>query len=60
MHCGIGRKITDKDLNYEHSIPTPWMGTSPYVSLGMQTQWDLWQADQQSIKNIKPLERLVT
>jgi plasmid maintenance system antidote protein VapI len=36
------------------------MGTSPYVSLGMQTQWDLWQADQQSIKNIKPLERLVT
>lgn len=35
-----------------------WLGTSPDVWLGMQTQWDLWQAEQQPIPNIKPLSRL--
>lgn len=35
-----------------------WLGTSPDVWLGMQTQRDLWQAEQQPRPNIKPLERL--
>ena len=35
-----------------------WLGTTPDVWLGMQTQWDLWQAEQQPRPNIKPLERL--
>ncbi len=35
-----------------------WLNTSPDVWLGMQTQWDLWQAEQLPSQNIKPLERL--
>lgn len=35
-----------------------WLGTSPDLWLGMQTQWDLWQAEQQPSPKIKPLERL--
>lgn len=35
-----------------------WLGTSPDVWLEMQTQFDLWKAEQQPIPNIKPLERL--
>lgn len=34
-----------------------WLGTSPDVWLGIQTQWDLWQAEQQPRPTIKPLER---
>jgi len=35
-----------------------WLGTTPDVWLVMQTQWDLWQAEQQPIPQIKPLNRL--
>ena len=35
-----------------------WLGTTPDVWLGIQTQWNLWQAEQQPRPNIKPLERL--
>lgn len=35
-----------------------WLRTSPDVWLGMQTQWDLWQAEQQPTPKIKPLDRL--
>ena len=35
-----------------------WLGTSPDVWLGMQTQFDLWQAGKQPKPKIKPLERL--
>ncbi|GBL45261.1 HigA protein [Sulfuriferula multivorans] len=35
-----------------------WLGTSPDVWLGMQTQFDLWQAEQQPGPKIKPLERI--
>ena len=35
-----------------------WLGTSPDVWLGMQIQWDLWQAEQVPQPDIKPLERL--
>ena len=35
-----------------------WLGTSPDVWLGMQTQFDLWQAEQQPSPKIKPLDRI--
>jgi addiction module HigA family antidote len=35
-----------------------WLSTSPDVWLGIQTQWDLWQAEQQSSPKIKPLVKL--
>lgn len=34
-----------------------WLSTSPDVWLGMQTQWDLWQAEQQPRPTIRPLDR---
>ncbi len=37
-----------------------WLGTTPDVWLGMQTQWDLWQAEQQPSPKIRPLERIAT
>ena len=36
-----------------------WLGTSPDIWLGMQTQWDLWQAEQQPRPIIRPLVRKV-
>ncbi|MCK2097269.1 hypothetical protein MX653_15000 [Thauera aromatica] len=33
-----------------------WLGTSPELWLGMQTQFDLWQAGQQPTPAIRPLE----
>jgi addiction module HigA family antidote len=35
-----------------------WLRTTPDLWLGIQTQWDLWQAEQEPSPNIKPLERL--
>lgn len=35
-----------------------WLGTTPDMWLDMQSRWDLWQARQQALPNIKPLERL--
>jgi addiction module HigA family antidote len=34
-----------------------WLNTSPDVWLEMQTQWDLWQAEQQPRPTITPLDR---
>lgn len=36
-----------------------WLGTTPDVWMGMQAQWDLWQAKQLPTPKIKPLERLI-
>lgn len=33
------------------------LGTTPGMWLGMQIQWDLWQAEQQPKPNIQPLEK---
>jgi addiction module HigA family antidote len=35
-----------------------WLGTCADLWVGMQSQWDLWQAEQLPTPNIKPLERL--
>ena len=34
-----------------------WLSTTPDIWLDMQTQWELWQAEQQPRPNIKPLAR---
>jgi addiction module HigA family antidote len=34
-----------------------WLGTSPEFWLGLQTQFDLWQASQQKRPKIKPVRR---
>ncbi len=35
-----------------------WLGTTPEVWLGMQTQWDLWQAERQPRPKIEPMIRV--
>jgi antitoxin HigA-1 len=34
-----------------------WLGTSPDVWLGLQTQYDLWQAEQRQRPNIEPMRK---
>lgn len=62
----VSRVMLSKVLNGKYGITagmalrlSVWLGTTPDVWLGMQTQWDLWQAEQQPIPHIKPLNRLV-
>jgi addiction module HigA family antidote len=61
----ISRVSLSKLLNGRTGITAPmslrlsaWLGTTPDVWLGMQIQWDLWQAKQQPIPEIRSLERL--
>lgn len=61
----ISRVTLSKVLNGKAGITasmalrlSAWLGTSPDIWLGIQTQWDLWQAQQQPMPDIKPLERL--
>ena len=35
-----------------------WLGTTPEVWLGMQTQWELWQAEQEPRPRIEPMVRV--
>ena len=61
----ISRAMLSKVLNGKAGVTAGmalrlslWLGTTPDVWLGMQTQWDLWQAEQQPIPSIKPLNWL--
>jgi addiction module HigA family antidote len=61
----VSRVTLSKVLNGKAGITasmalrlSAWLGTTPDVWLGMQTQWDLWQAGQQPGPKIKPLDRL--
>ena len=61
----ISRVTLSKVLNGKAGITatmalrlSAWLGTTPDSWLEMQTQWDLWQAEQQPLPNIKPLDRL--
>ena len=61
----ISRVMLSKVLNGKAGVTagmalrlSAWLGTTPDVWLGMQTQWDLWQAEQLPSPKIKPLERL--
>lgn len=60
----ISRVTLSKVLNAKAGITagmalrlSAWLGTTPDVWLGIQTQWDLWQAKQQPRPNIRPMER---
>ena len=60
----ISRVMLSKVLNARAGITAgmalrlaAWLGTSPELWLGMQTQFDLWQAEQQPTPAIQPLER---
>ena len=61
----VSRVTLSKVLNGKAGITaamalrlSAWLGTTPDIWLGMQTQWDLWQAKKQPRPDIKPLERL--
>ena len=60
----ISRVTLSKILNGQAGITasmalrlSAWLGTSPDVWMGMQTQFDLWQAEQQPAPNIRPMVR---
>ncbi|MBX9895655.1 MAG: HigA family addiction module antidote protein [Nitrosomonas sp.] len=61
----VSRVTLSKVLNGKAGITaamalriSAWLGTTPDIWLGMQMQWDLWQAKKQPRPNIKPLKRL--
>lgn len=61
----VSRVTLSKVLNGKAGITaamalrlSAWLGTTPDIWLGIQTQWDLWQAKKQPRPDIKPLERL--
>jgi len=61
----VSRVTLSKVLNAKAGVTagmalrlSAWLDTTPDVWLGMQTQFDLWQAKQQPRPKIKPLERL--
>lgn len=61
----VSRVTLSKVLNGKASITAnlalrlaAWLSTTPDVWLNMQTQYDLWQAEQQPVPNIKPLDRM--
>jgi antitoxin HigA-1 len=61
----ISRVMLSKVLNGKAGVTagmalrlSAWLGTSPDVWLGMQSQYDLWQAEQLPMVNIKPLAKV--
>ena len=61
----VSRVTLSKILNGKGGISadmalrlSQWLGTSPDLWLGMQNQFDLWQASQSKRPNIKPMERM--
>ena len=63
---GISRKTLSKIINGNAGISADmalrlasWLGTTPDMWLGMQAQWELWQAEQRPRPKILPLERMV-
>ncbi len=62
----ISRVMLSKVLNGKAGVTagmalrlSVWLDTSPDLWLGMQTQRDLWLAEQQPKPNIKPLEKVI-
>lgn len=61
----VSRVTLSKILNGKGAITanmalrlSQWLGTSPDLWLGMQNQYDLWQASQAKRPDIKPIERM--
>jgi len=62
---GVSRKTLSKIINGNAGISADmalrlatWLGTTPDMWLGMQAQWELWQAAQLPRPKILPLERM--
>jgi len=60
----ISRTTLSKVLNAKSGLSatmalrlSTWLGTSPDFWLGMQLQWDLWQARKIRFPKIKPINR---
>lgn len=61
----VSRVTLSKILNGKASVTadmalrlSKWLGTSPDLWLGLQTQFDLWTAEQNPQPEIQPLHRL--
>jgi len=61
----VSRVTLSKILNGKGGISadmalrlSQWLGTSPDLWLGMQNQYDLWQASQTKRPDIKPMEKM--
>ena len=59
---GISRVTLSKILNGKAGVTADmalrlaaWLGTSANVWIDMQTAWDLWQAEQRGLPDVKPL-----
>lgn len=59
---GVSRVMLSKILNSKAGVSAEmalrlaaWLGTTPEVWLGMQTAWDLWQAEQKPLPEVLPL-----
>ncbi len=60
----VSRVTLSKVLNAKAGITaamalrlSAWLGTSPEVWIGMQTQWELWQARKLRMPKIKPVQQ---
>jgi antitoxin HigA-1 len=59
---GVSRVMLSKILNQKSGISadmalrlSAWLGTSPDVWIGMQTAWELWQAEQRGYPSVQRL-----
>jgi addiction module HigA family antidote len=59
---GISRVTLSKILNAKAGVTadmalrlSAWLGTSPEVWIDMQAAWELWQAEQHGLPQVKPL-----
>jgi addiction module HigA family antidote len=59
---GISRVTLSKILNAKAGVTADmalrlaaWLGTSPEVWIDMQAAWELWQAEQHGLPQVKPL-----
>jgi addiction module HigA family antidote len=60
----VARATLSKVLNGRAAVSAPmalrlaqWLGTSPDVWMGMQSQFDLWRASKRRLPAIKPLSQ---
>ncbi len=61
----VSRVMLSKILNGKAGVSadmairlSTWLKTSPDLWVGMQSQWDLWQAEQKPRPDIQPLEQI--
>jgi addiction module HigA family antidote len=61
----VSRVMLSKILNAKSGVSadmalrlSAWLKTTPDLWVGMQSQWDLWQAEQKPQPNIQPLAQI--